>query len=69
MFSPELISLVGGGLTGFLFKYMAQKSADQKEMFNQLIQANKHPYLSLHGRSERPPVASASPIPPYNRVY
>jgi len=30
---------------------------------------NKHPYFSLHGRSERPPVASASPIPPYNRVY
>jgi hypothetical protein len=41
MFSPELISMVGGGLTGFLFKFMAQKSADQKEMFNQLIQANK----------------------------
>lgn len=41
MFSPELISLVGGGFTGFLFKYMAQKSADQKEMFNQLIQSNR----------------------------
>jgi hypothetical protein len=41
MFSPELISLVGGGFVGFLFKYMAQKSADQKELFNQLIQANK----------------------------
>lgn len=41
MFSPELISMVGGGFTGFLFKFMAQKSADQKEMFNQLIQANK----------------------------
>jgi len=41
MFSAELISLVGGALTGFLFRYMAQKSADQKEMFNQLIQANK----------------------------
>jgi hypothetical protein len=41
MFSPELISMIGGGFTGFLFKFMAQKSADQKEMFNQLIQANK----------------------------
>jgi hypothetical protein len=40
MFSPELISMVGGGVTGFLFRYMAQKSQDQKEMFNQLIQAN-----------------------------
>jgi len=41
MFSPELISMIGGGFTGFLFKFLAQKSADQKEMFNQLIQANK----------------------------
>jgi hypothetical protein len=41
MFSPELISLVGGGFVGFLFKYMAQKSADQKEIFNQLIQTNR----------------------------
>lgn len=41
MFSPELISMIGGGATGFLFKFMAQKSADQKEIFNQLIQANK----------------------------
>lgn len=41
MFSPELISMLGGGFAGFLFKFLAQKSADQKEMFNQLIQANK----------------------------
>jgi len=41
MFSPELISLIGGGFTGFLFKYLAQKSADQKELFQQMIQANK----------------------------
>lgn len=40
MFSPELISMIGGGATGFLFKFMAQKSADQKEMFKQLIEAN-----------------------------
>jgi len=41
MFSPELISMVGGGVTGFLFKFMAQKSADQKQMFEQLIKANQ----------------------------
>lgn len=41
MFSPELISMIGGGATGFLFKFMAQKSADQKEMFKQLIESNK----------------------------
>jgi hypothetical protein len=41
MISTELISLIGGGATGFLFRYMAQKSQDQKEMFNQLMAANK----------------------------
>jgi hypothetical protein len=30
MFTPELLSLVGGGAAGFLFRYMAQKSQDQK---------------------------------------
>ena len=41
MIPTELISMIGGGATGFLFKYMAQKSADQKQMFEQLIKANK----------------------------
>lgn len=41
MFTPELISLIGGGATGFLFRYMAQKSQDQKEIFERLIAANK----------------------------
>jgi len=41
MISSELISLVGGAATGFLFRYMAQKSQDQKEIFERLIAANK----------------------------
>ena len=41
MISTELISLIGGGATGCLFRYMAQKAQDQKEMFNQLMAANK----------------------------
>jgi hypothetical protein len=41
MISPELISMIGGGATGFLFRFMAQKSQDQKEMFERLITANK----------------------------
>jgi len=41
MISPELISLVAGAATGFLFRYMAQKSQDQKEIFERLIAANK----------------------------
>ena len=41
MISPELISLVGGSATGFLFRFMAEKRQDQKEMFERLITANK----------------------------
>lgn len=37
----ELISLLGGGLTGFFFRYWAQRAQDQKEMFQQLITANQ----------------------------
>ena len=52
----ELISLIGGSLTGFIFKFMAQKSADQKEMFNQLIQANKQTTENQNKAAERVPL-------------
>jgi len=41
MITIELLSMLGGSLTGFLFRYLAQKSQDQKELFTQLIQVNK----------------------------
>lgn len=48
--------MVGGGFTGFLFKYMAQKSADQKEMFNQLIQSNKQTTDNQNQAAQRVPL-------------
>jgi hypothetical protein len=56
MFSPELISMVGGGLTGFLFKFMAQKSQDQKEMFERLITANKQTTDNQNQAAQRVPL-------------
>ena len=56
MFSPELISMVGGGATGFLFRYMAQKSQDQKEMFERLITANKQTTENQNKAAERVPL-------------
>ena len=41
MIPTELISMVGGSAVGFLFRFMAQKSQDQKELFQQMIAANK----------------------------
>lgn len=56
MFTPELISLVGGAATGFLFRYMAQKAQDQKEIFERLIAANKQTTENQDKAAQRVPL-------------
>lgn len=56
MISPELISLVGGSATGFLFRFMAEKRQDQKEMFERLITANKQTTENQDKAAERVPL-------------
>ena len=56
MIPTELISLVGGSLTGFIFKFMAQKSQDQKEMFERLIAANKQTNENYDKAVQRVPI-------------
>jgi len=56
MISTELISLIGGGATGFLFRYMAQKAQDQKEMFNQLMASNKQTTENQDKAAQRVPL-------------
>jgi hypothetical protein len=56
MISTELISLICGGATGFLFRYMAQKAQDQKEMFNQLMAANKQTTENQDKAAQRVPL-------------
>lgn len=48
--------MVAGGATGFLFRYMAQKSQDQKEIFERLIQANKQTTENQNKAAERVPL-------------
>jgi hypothetical protein len=52
----ELISLIGGSLTGFLFRFMAQKSQDQKEIFERLITANKQTTENQNKAAQRVPL-------------
>ena len=52
----ELISLIGGSLTGFLFRFMAQKSQDQKELFERLIAANKQTSENQDKAAQRVPL-------------
>lgn len=35
------MSLLGGGLAGFVFRYLAQKAQDQKELFERALLGNK----------------------------
>lgn len=56
MISPELISLVGGSATGFLFRFMAEKRQDQKEMFERLITANKQTTENQDKAAQRVPL-------------
>jgi len=62
MISPELISLVGGAATGFLFRYMAQKSQDQKEIFERLITANKQTTENQNKAAVRVPLDTGKGI-------
>lgn len=56
MISPELISLVAGSATGFLFRYLAEKRQDQKEIFERLITANKQTTDNQDKAAKRVPI-------------
>lgn len=56
MITTELMSLVGGGLVGFLFRFLAQKSQDQKEMFERLMAANKQTTENQNAAAQRVPM-------------
>ena len=40
-FTPELLSLIGGALAGFIFRHMAEKRENEKQLFEHMIAANK----------------------------
>jgi hypothetical protein len=52
----ELISLLGGGVTGFLFRFWAQRAQDQKEMFQRLIEANRQTTENQDKAVQRVPI-------------
>jgi len=56
MIAPELISMLGGGIAGFLFRFWAQKSQDQKELFERLIKANAQTTENQEKAAKRVPI-------------
>lgn len=56
MIPIELISMLGGSITGFLFRYWAQKRENDKEIFMRLIEANKTTTRNQDSAAERVPI-------------
>jgi hypothetical protein len=56
MVPVELISMLGGSVTGFLFRYWAQKRENDKELFLRLIEANKTTTKNQDLAAERVPI-------------
>lgn len=52
----ELLSMLGGSAVGFLFRFIAQKSQDQKELFERMIVANKQTTENQNKAVERVPL-------------
>lgn len=52
----ELLSMLGGSAVGFLFRFIAQKSQDQKELFERMMVANKQTTENQNKAVERVPL-------------
>lgn len=54
--TPEFLSLIGGSLVGFIFRHMAEKRQNDKELFERLIAANKQTTSNQDKAAERVPI-------------
>lgn len=52
----ELLSLLGGSVTGFVFRYWAQRAQDQKELFERMIASNKQTTENQDKAVQRVPI-------------
>jgi hypothetical protein len=54
--TPEFLSLIGGSLVGFLFRHMAEKRQNEKEVFERLIALNKQSNENFEKAATRVPI-------------
>ena len=53
LLTTEFLSLVGGSVTGFIFKSLAEKRQNEQERFNRILEANKASNESYNQAIER----------------
>ena len=56
MIPTELITLIGGSFTGFLFRHMAEKRKNEQENFQRLMELNKFKEDSANKAVQRVPI-------------
>jgi hypothetical protein len=52
----ELLSMIGGSTLGFIFRYIAEKRQDEKELFERIIEANKQTTSNQDQAAKRVPI-------------
>jgi len=58
----ELLSLIGGSATGFLFRYMAEKRAADQENFKRLLEANDRTNRNQNEAIKRVPLDAGKAV-------
>lgn len=56
MIPIELLSMLGGSVTGFIFRYLAEKRENDKQMFERLIALNEQKEKSIEAAVKRVPI-------------
>lgn len=56
MIPIELLSMLGGSVTGFIFRYLAEKRENDKQMFERLIALNEQKEKSIESAVKRVPI-------------
>lgn len=62
MFAPELLSLVGGSVVGFLFRYMAEKRKAEEENFKRLLEMNQRTNQNQNNAIQRVPLDAGKAV-------
>jgi hypothetical protein len=62
MIPTELITLIGGSATGFIFRHMAEKRQAEKEVFDRLLTANKRTNDNQNAAVKRVPVDAGKTV-------
>ena len=60
--TPEFLTLIGSSLTGFLFRFWAEKRKDQKEMFERAMARSKRQDESADLAVKRVPIDAGKVI-------